>query len=179
MEQLKGDFNQYTSAFRLAQAHSRINWDSILIDALQWGVSNQLAIMMTTTALPLGQEKTGWRWEQWHDKAGEFYRNVVWLQEIRRRDDDIIPRRSPQEQKPFWKKKPTSDLDAMDIDRISLSPYEKGTIWRKTDASHVMRQDANCGNTKRGLLCLAQVGTSVDLKASWRVTREYFWGVQH
>ena len=35
MEQLKGDFDQYTSAFRLAQACSRINLDSILIDALQ------------------------------------------------------------------------------------------------------------------------------------------------
>ena len=77
MEQFKGDFDQYTSAFRLAQACSGINLDSILVDTLQHGVSNQLTIMMTATALPLGQEKTGWRWEQWLDKAGEFYRNVV------------------------------------------------------------------------------------------------------
>ena len=33
--------------------------------------------MMTTATLPDGQEKTGWKWEQWLDKAGEFYRNVV------------------------------------------------------------------------------------------------------
>ena len=77
MEQFKGNFNQYASTFRLAQACSGINLDSILVDTLQWGVSNQLAIMMTAAALPLSQEKTGWRWEQWLDKAGEFYRNVV------------------------------------------------------------------------------------------------------
>ena len=77
MEQFKGDFDQYTSAFRLAQACSRIDLDSILVDTLQQGVSNQLAIMMTAAALPLGQEKTGWRWEQWLDKAGELYRNVI------------------------------------------------------------------------------------------------------
>ena len=35
MEQFKGDFNQYASAFRLAQACSGINVDSILVDALQ------------------------------------------------------------------------------------------------------------------------------------------------
>ena len=51
--------------------------DGILVDALQRGVTNQLAVMMTATALPEGQEKTGWKWEQWLDKVGEFYRNVV------------------------------------------------------------------------------------------------------
>ena len=90
MEQFKGDFDQYTSAFRLAQACSRIDLDSILVDTLQQGVSNQLAIMMTAAALPLGQEKTGWRWEQWLDKAGELYRNVIWLWEIKRRDDNLM-----------------------------------------------------------------------------------------
>ena len=64
MEQFKGDFNQYASTFRLAQVYSGIYLDSILVDTLQWGVSNQLAMMMTSTALPLGQKKTGWRWEQ-------------------------------------------------------------------------------------------------------------------
>ena len=77
MEQFKGNFDQYASTFRPTQACSGINLDSILVDTLQWGVSNKLAIMMTAAALPLGQEKTGWRWEQWLDKAGEFYRNVV------------------------------------------------------------------------------------------------------
>ena len=75
-----------------------------LSNTLQWGVSNQLAIMMTTTALPSGQEKTGWRWEQWLDKAGEFYRNIVQLQEIWRKDDSIIPRSPLQKWTPFWKR---------------------------------------------------------------------------
>ena len=35
MEQFKGDFDQYASAFRPAQAHSRIDLDSILVDTLQ------------------------------------------------------------------------------------------------------------------------------------------------
>ena len=78
--------------FWLAQAWSRINLDSILVDTLQWGVTNQLATMMTTAALPLGQEKAGWRWEQWLDKAGEFYRNIIWLQELRRRDNNTLPK---------------------------------------------------------------------------------------
>ena len=86
---------------------------------------------MTATALPLSQEKTGWRWEQWLDKAREFYRNVVWLQEIRRRDDDIIPRSPLQKWAPFWKKKPTLDLDAMDIDQISLSSYERRHLMKE------------------------------------------------
>ena len=125
MEQFRGDFDQYSSAFRLAQAWSGIDLDSILVDALQWGVSNQLAIMMTTSVLPFGQEKTGWKWEQWLNKAGEFYRNVVRLQEIRRRDDNIIPRSSPQKWTPFWKKTPVPDPDAMDMDWINLSPYNR------------------------------------------------------
>ena len=77
MDQFNGDFDQYATSFRLAQACSRINLDSILVDALQQGVTNQLAIMMATTALPDRQEKTGWKWEQWLNKAGEFYRNVI------------------------------------------------------------------------------------------------------
>ena len=66
-----------------------------------------------------------WRWEQWLDTAGEFYRNIIQLQEIRRRDDNIIPRSSLQKWTPFWRKKPTLDLDTMEIDQISLSPHER------------------------------------------------------
>ena len=73
MDQFIGDFDQHATAFRLAQAHSRIDLDSILVDALQQGVTNQLAVMMTAAALPEGQDKTSWKWEQWLDKAGEFY----------------------------------------------------------------------------------------------------------
>ena len=77
MDLFNGDFDKYSTAFNLAQVHSGVNDDSILIDAFQQGVTQQLAIMMTTAALPDGQEKTSWKWEQWLDKAGEFYRNVV------------------------------------------------------------------------------------------------------
>ena len=73
MDQFNGDFDQYTTTFRLAQVQSGINLDSILVDTLQQGVTNQLAIMMTATTLLEGQDKTGWKWEQWLNKAGEFY----------------------------------------------------------------------------------------------------------
>ena len=77
MDQFNGDFDQYATTFRLAQARSRIDLNSILVDALQQGVTNQLAVMMTTAALPEGQDKTSWKWEQWLDKAREFYQNIV------------------------------------------------------------------------------------------------------
>ena len=77
MDQFNGDFDEYSTAFKLAQACCGVNDDSILVDALQRGVTQQLAVMMTAATLPDGQEKTGWKWEQWLDKAGEFYRNVV------------------------------------------------------------------------------------------------------
>ena len=71
MDQFNGDFNEYSTAFKLAQACCRVDDDSILVDALQRGVTQQLAVMMTAAALPDGQ--TNWKWEQWLDKAGEFY----------------------------------------------------------------------------------------------------------
>ena len=80
MDQFNGDFDEYSTAFKLAQAHCGVDDDSILVDALQWGVTQQLAVMMTATALP--NEQTSWRWEQWLDKAGEFYRNVVRLRKL-------------------------------------------------------------------------------------------------
>ena len=77
MDQFNRYFDEYSTAFKLAQAHSRVDDDSILVDALQRGVTQQLAIMMTAAALPDSQEKTSWKWEQWLDKAGEFYQNMV------------------------------------------------------------------------------------------------------
>ena len=71
MDKFNGDFNKYSTAFKLAQACCGVDNDSILVDALQRGVTQQLAVMMTATALPDGQ--TSWKWEQWLDKAGEFY----------------------------------------------------------------------------------------------------------
>ena len=64
MDQFNSNFDQYVTAFRLAQVCSRIDLDSILADTLQSGVTNQLAIMMTAAALPKGQDKTGWKQEQ-------------------------------------------------------------------------------------------------------------------
>ena len=77
MKQLNGDFEKHSVAFKLAQARSEIYDDHLLIDALQRGVSYDLAVMMTGAAKPRGQEETGWRWEQWLEKAGEFYRNNI------------------------------------------------------------------------------------------------------
>ena len=72
--------------------------------------------MMTATALLDGQEKTGWRWEQWLDKAGEFYRNVVQLRKLRGGGNSyILPAR----------RAPHPDPNAMDMDKINLSPSEK------------------------------------------------------
>ena len=80
MDQFNGSFDEYSTAFKLAQACCRVNDDSILVDALQQGVTQQLAIMMTAATLPDGQ--TSWKWEQWLDKAGEFYRNMVQLRKL-------------------------------------------------------------------------------------------------
>ena len=77
MDQFNGDFDLYATTFRLAQACSGIDLNSILVDTLQQGVTNQLTVMMTAATLPVGQEKTSWKWEQWLNKAGEFYQNVV------------------------------------------------------------------------------------------------------
>ena len=75
MDQFNGDFDEYSTAFKLAQACCGVDDGSILIDTLQQGVTQQLAVMMTAAALP--DRQTSWKWEQWLDKAGEFYRNVV------------------------------------------------------------------------------------------------------
>ena len=120
MDQFNSDFDQYATAFRLAQAHSRIDLDSILVDALQQGVTNQLAIMITATALLEGQDKTGWKWEQWLNRVGEFYQNVIQLRKLWSGGNSYIPlaqnTRATQ---------PTRDPYAMDVDKINLSPSER------------------------------------------------------
>ena len=89
MDQFNGDFDEYSTAFKLAQARCRVDDDSILVDALQRGVTQQLAVMMTAAALP--DRQTSWKWEQWLDKAGEFYRNVVQLRKLRGGGNSYIP----------------------------------------------------------------------------------------
>ena len=119
MDQFHGDFNQYSTAFRLAQVWSSIKADNILVDALQWGVTNQLATMMTTAALPTGQEKTGCKWKQWLDKAGKFYWNVVILKKLRGGDSYI------QQAQPTRLAHPRQDPNTMEVDRVKLSPREQ------------------------------------------------------
>ena len=80
MDQFNGDFDKYSTAFKLAQVRCGVDNDSILVDALQRGVTQQLVVMMTAAALP--DTQTSWKWEQWLDKAGEFYRNVVRLRKL-------------------------------------------------------------------------------------------------
>ena len=95
MDQFWGDFDQYTMAFRLAQVCSGIKANNILVDAIQWGVTNQLATMVTATALPMGQEKTGWKWEQQLNKGGEFYWNMVRPRKLRGGGDSYIQQAQP------------------------------------------------------------------------------------
>ena len=111
-----GDFDEYSTAFKLAQAHCGVDDDSILVDALQRGITQQLAVMMTTTALPDRQERTGWKWEQWLDKAGEFYCNVVQLRKLQGGGNSYILPAC---------RAPCPDPNAMDIDKINLSSSER------------------------------------------------------
>ena len=81
--------------------------------------------MMTATALPEGQEKTGWKWEQWLNKVGEFYQNVVQLRKLRSGGNSYIPLAQPTRNA-----RPSRGPYAMDIDRINLSPRERADhMW--------------------------------------------------
>ena len=63
-----------------------------------------------------GQEKTGWKWEQWLNKVGEFYHNMVQLRKLQGGGNSYIP---PARQAP------RPDPNAMDIDKIHLSPSKR------------------------------------------------------
>ena len=120
IDQLNGDFDQYATAFRLAQAYSRGDLDSILVDALQQGVTNQLAVMITAAALPDGQAKAEWKWKQWLNKAGEFYQNMVWLRKLWGGSNSyILPAQTVKYAHP------ARDPYAMDINKINLSPRDR------------------------------------------------------
>ena len=77
--------------------------------------------MMTAPALPEGQEKTGWKWEQWLNTAGEFYRNVVRLRKLHGGGNSYIL--SAQ-------RNTHPDPNAMDVDKINLSPRERAEHMR-------------------------------------------------
>ena len=70
MKRFNGDFDLYSVAFKLTQGQSRLDDDQFLVDALQRGVSYQLAVMMTGVPLTDEQRENGWKWEQWLDQAG-------------------------------------------------------------------------------------------------------------
>ena len=125
MKQFNGDFDQYSVAFKLAQGQSRLDDDQLLVDALQRGISYQLAVMMTRVPLTDEQRENGWKWEQWLGQAGQFYRNVVQLHNLRGKRDELgfIP---PAPTKPAT---PPEDPDAMDVNLLkATSQYEDDAL---------------------------------------------------
>ena len=74
-----------------------------------------------TTTIPPDDQKT-WKWEQWLNKAGEFYQNVVRLWNLRSGKNSSIPT-SQGPRPPWW------DPNTMDIDHINLTPLEKVEHW--------------------------------------------------
>ena len=160
MDKFKGDFDEYSTAFKLAQARCGVDDDSILVDALQRGVTQQLAVMMTAAALPDGQ--TTWKWEQWLDKAGEFYRNVVRLRGLRGGGNSYIPpaRRTS-----------LVDPNAMDIDKINLSPSDKAEHIRNRKCFICHKE--GCHSSKhRGYPGKRGRGKPPGDRSSWRKTTE-------
>ena len=125
MKQFNGDFNQYSIAFKLAQGHSRLDNDGLLVDTLKRGVSYQLAVMMTRVPLNEEQRENRWKWEEWLDQAGQFYRNVVQLHNLQGRREGLgfIP---PAPSKPT---PPPVDPYAMDMDFLkTTSQHEDDTL---------------------------------------------------
>ena len=116
--------------------------------------------MMTAAALPDGL--TSWKWELWLDKAGEFYRNIVRLRKLRGGGNSyILPAHR------------TSQLDpnAMDIDKINLSPNER--------AEHISNRKCfichkkGCHSSKhRGYPRKRGKGRTPGDHSSWRKTTE-------
>ena len=117
MKQFNGDFDQYSIAFKLTQGQSGLDNDQLLVNALQRGVSYQLAVMMTGVLLSDKQRENGWKWEQWLDQAGQFYRNVVQLHNLRGKGEGLgfIP---PAPSKPA---PPPEDPNAMDVDLLKAT----------------------------------------------------------
>ena len=139
MEMFKGDFDEYATAFQLAQGRSGVDDNAILVDALTRGVSSQLAMMMTAAALPAVQEKTGWKWEQWLDKAGEFYRNVTRVKGLRASKGTLpIATRPHRVQDPY----------AMDVDKILLSPSERAEHIRNKKCFICHKEGCNSAKHK-------------------------------
>ena len=117
MKQFNGDFDQYSITFKLAQGQSGLDDHRFLVDALQRGVSYQLAVMMTGVPLTDKQRDNGWKWEQWLDQAGRFYRNVVQLHNLRGGREELgFNPPAPMRPAP-----PPEDPNAMDIDLLKAT----------------------------------------------------------
>ena len=81
--------------------------------------------MMTGVLLTDKQKDNGWKWEQWLDQAGRFYRNVVQLHTLQGGKEDLgfIP---PTPTKPA---PPPEEPDAMDVDLLkATSQHEDYTL---------------------------------------------------
>ena len=124
MKQFNRDFDQYSVAFKLAQGQSRLNDDRLLVNALQRGVSYQLAVMMTGVLRTDEQRDNGWKWEQWLDQAGRFYRNVVQLHNLRGRREELgFTPPTPIKPAPL-----PEDPNAMDIDLLKATMQHEDNV---------------------------------------------------
>ena len=160
MDKFRGDFDKYSTAFKLAQARCGVDDDSILVDALQRGVTQQLAVMMTAAALPDGQK--AWKWEQWLDKAGEFYRNMVQLRKLRGGGDSYIPPAHRTSQ---------ADPNTMDVDKINLSPSDRAEHIRNRKCFICHKE--GCHSSKhRGYPGKRGRGKPPGDRSPWRRTME-------
>ena len=142
MKQFNGDFDQYSIAFKLAQGQSGLDDHRFLVDALQRGVSYQLAVMMTRVPLTDEQRENGWEWEQWLDQAGRFYRNVVQLHNLRGGREELGSI-LPAQTRPA---SPPEDPDAMDVDLLKATlQHEDNTLLcsvRHEEGPWTKQQDA-------------------------------------
>ena len=73
--------------------------------------------MMTGVPQTDKQRDNGWKWEQWLDQAGRFYRNVVQLHNLRggRKELGFIP------PAPTKLTSPSEDPDTMDVDLLNVT----------------------------------------------------------
>ena len=103
-----------------------------------------------------------WKWEQWLDKAGEFYRNMVQLRKLRGGGNSYI---LPAHQTP------QPDPNTMDVDKVNLSPSER--------AEHIRNQKCfichkeGCHSSKhQGYPVKRGKGRAPGNHPSWRKTME-------
>ena len=98
--------------------------------------------MMTRVPLSDEQRENGWKWEEWIDQAGQFYRNVVQLHNLRGGKEDLgfIPLA------PLKPESPPEDPDAMDIDLLKATlQHEDDTLLcsvRHEERCWTKQQDA-------------------------------------